>query len=202
MYKMRRLSLLAFFHIIFFNGICQIGIGTSSPNTSAALDITSNTKGFLPPRMTAAQRTAISSPAEGLLVFQTNETTGLWFYSGGKWNIVPTTQNEASSSIQQTKIGFSASGTWTCPTGVTQITVELWGGGGGAASAAWSWSNYFGCCFEFNGAGPYWWLQTLNGGQGGNGGYIKATLSVIPNTVYNVIVGSGGSGGGGQESQV
>ena len=191
---MIRLSLLAFFHIIFFNGICQIGIGTSSPNTSAALDITSNTKGFLPPRMTAAQRTAISSPAEGLLVFQTNETTGLWFYSGGQWKLVTNSAN--TSTVQQTKVGFSSSATWTVPSGVYEITVELWGGAGGGGGSAPSFVTrnqatgvytYVGC---FNGN-----ISSAPGGRGGAGGYNSAIFSVTPGEIFSVVIGPGGQGG-------
>lgn len=50
----------------------QIGIGTTTPNASAALDITSTTQGLLLPRMTAAQRNLIISPVQGLIVFCTN----------------------------------------------------------------------------------------------------------------------------------
>lgn len=49
----------------------QIGIGTTSPAVSSMLDITSTTQGLLTPRMTTAQRTAIVSPANGLLVYDT-----------------------------------------------------------------------------------------------------------------------------------
>lgn len=49
----------------------NVGIGTSSPNNSSLLDISSTTKGFLPPRMTTTQKNAISSPANGLVVFDT-----------------------------------------------------------------------------------------------------------------------------------
>jgi uncharacterized protein (TIGR02145 family) len=49
----------------------QVGIGTSSPDSSAKLEISSTTKGFLPPRMTTTQRNAISSPATGLVIFNT-----------------------------------------------------------------------------------------------------------------------------------
>ena len=50
----------------------QVGIGTTNPNTSAALDITSTTKGLLPPRMTTAERDAsIKSPTAGLLIYNT-----------------------------------------------------------------------------------------------------------------------------------
>jgi hypothetical protein len=45
----------------------QVGIGTSSPN--AALDVTSTTNGFLPPRMTYAQRNAIATPVQGLMIY-------------------------------------------------------------------------------------------------------------------------------------
>src|SRR5580692_5855269 len=46
---------------------------------SAVLDVYSIAKGFLAPRMTTAQRTAISSPATGLLVFQTDGTSGFYY---------------------------------------------------------------------------------------------------------------------------
>ena len=68
----------------------NIGIGTSTPSASAILDLTSTTKGFLPPRMTATQASAISSPAQGLLLFvsDTNGTftsVGWWGYNGSTW---------------------------------------------------------------------------------------------------------------------
>jgi uncharacterized protein (TIGR02145 family) len=59
----------------------QVGIGTSTPNASAELDVSSTTKGFLPPRLTAAQRDAITSPAVGLVIFNTS-TNCLNFYNG------------------------------------------------------------------------------------------------------------------------
>ena len=59
----------------------QVGIGTSTPNASSVLDVSSTTKGFLPPRLTAAQRDAITSPAVGLVIFNTS-TNCLNFYNG------------------------------------------------------------------------------------------------------------------------
>ena len=66
----------------------QVGIGTSSPNATAELDVSSTTKGFLPPRMTTTQRNAISSPAVGLVIFNTttnclNFYVGLWIETCG-----------------------------------------------------------------------------------------------------------------------
>lgn len=63
----------------------QVGIGTTTPDTSAELEILSTDKGILVPRMTEAQRTAIGTPAEGLLVYQTNNTVGFWYYNGTIW---------------------------------------------------------------------------------------------------------------------
>ncbi len=57
----------------------------SSPDASSMLDIKSTTKGMLIPRMTTAQRTAIASPAKGLLVFDTGNNS-FWFYNGTVWN--------------------------------------------------------------------------------------------------------------------
>lgn len=50
----------------------SVGINTTSPHGSAVLDVSSTTKGILVPRMTTAQRTAIDTPAIGLLVFDTD----------------------------------------------------------------------------------------------------------------------------------
>ncbi|MDC1265290.1 DUF1566 domain-containing protein [Flavobacteriaceae bacterium] len=54
----------------------QVGINIATPHTSSALDVTSTSAGFLPPRMTAVQRADISDPALGLMVFCTNCASG------------------------------------------------------------------------------------------------------------------------------
>lgn len=70
----------------------NVGINSTgaSPHASAMLDVVSTTSGILIPRMTAAQRTAIASPATGLLVYQTNASAPIpadqfWFYDGTAW---------------------------------------------------------------------------------------------------------------------
>jgi hypothetical protein len=63
------------------------GIGTATPNASAVLDVSSTTKGFLPPRMTTAQRDAISTPPAGLVIYNTS-TNVLNFYNGSAWGAV------------------------------------------------------------------------------------------------------------------
>lgn len=61
-----------------------MGVGTMSPNSSAILDITSRSKGFLPPRMTNTEMNAISSPAAGLVVYDTSNNK-LTVYNGSTW---------------------------------------------------------------------------------------------------------------------
>lgn len=73
------------------SGVRSLLIGTTTIDNSAVLNIVSTTQGFLPPRMTATQGSAISSPAEGLLIYVTNTNAtftakGWWGYDGAAWN--------------------------------------------------------------------------------------------------------------------
>jgi hypothetical protein len=60
-------------------------LGTNTNVASSIFTMESTTQGFLPPRMTAAQRTAIASPAQGLIVYQTDSVIGLYIYSNFVW---------------------------------------------------------------------------------------------------------------------
>jgi microcystin-dependent protein len=64
----------------------QMGVGTAVPHASAQLDITSTSKGLLMPRMTLVQRDAISNPATGLIIFQSDGNAGFYFFNSGTWN--------------------------------------------------------------------------------------------------------------------
>jgi hypothetical protein len=68
----------------------------SAAATSAILDVKSTTQGMLVPRMTQAQRTAISTPATGLLVYQTDATEGFYFRSASGWVSLNTTTDAAA----------------------------------------------------------------------------------------------------------
>jgi hypothetical protein len=57
----------------------------AAANSSAMLDVSSSTKGVLVPRMLSSLRTAIASPATGLLVYQTDPPAGFYQYNGSGW---------------------------------------------------------------------------------------------------------------------
>lgn len=85
---MRNHYLLTILLFLFFQlSIAQVGIGTTIPDTSSELDVSSplNNKGILIPRMTQAQRNLIATPATSLLIYQTDNTPGFYYYNGSIW---------------------------------------------------------------------------------------------------------------------
>jgi hypothetical protein len=68
-----------------YNNGSQVAVNTTSPNSSAILEISSTTKGVLFPRMTKLQRQAIPTPPAGLLVFQTDAPLGFYYFDGTYW---------------------------------------------------------------------------------------------------------------------
>ena len=79
-----------------------IGVGTSSPDSSAIFDFESTTKGILAPRMTTAQRDAIVLPAEGLLVYNTDDHR-LEHYSNGSWAVAGNGQQPVKNILRVVK---------------------------------------------------------------------------------------------------
>ena len=73
--------------------IAQVGIGTITPNSSAALDITSTDSGILIPRMSESQKNMISSPVTGLMIYQTDAIEGFWYYDGSIWKALDKTDS-------------------------------------------------------------------------------------------------------------
>ncbi|USQ03568.1 hypothetical protein [Aquirufa antheringensis] len=96
----------------------KVGIGTSSPDASAILDISSTTKGVLIPRMTAAQKAAISGPTTGLLIYQTDAPSDFYYYNGSSWISLREPNWTSAGTIQS--VGWNA--TTTAPTiGTTAV---------------------------------------------------------------------------------
>ena len=63
----------------------SVNTNGAAADNSAMLDVVSTSKGMLVLRMTHSQVTAISSPATGLLVYQTDATAGFYYYNGSAW---------------------------------------------------------------------------------------------------------------------
>lgn len=83
--------------IIFLLTVCicqslsaQVGVGTLAPDLSAQLEVRSATKGFLMPRLDLSQRNNIVSPAQGLMIFQTDNTPGFYIYINADWQRLET----------------------------------------------------------------------------------------------------------------
>ena len=92
----------------------QTAIGTSSPNASAKLEISATDKGLLIPRMTANQRGNIASPANGLLVYQTDGVSGFYVNTGTTvtpvWTRVNTDWTKSGNDISFTNGNVSITG--------------------------------------------------------------------------------------------
>ena len=93
-----------------------INIDGSSPNNSAMLDVKSNNKGFLPPRMTHAEMNAIPNPADGLIIYCTDcRTDGkgvMAIFIDGNWNALKVNCYPPMTPILQTQIPSSAGIVW------------------------------------------------------------------------------------------
>lgn len=63
----------------------QVGIGTTTPVSSSILELKSTSEGFLVPRMTLVQKSAIITPANGLMVYQIDGLKGLWVNDASTW---------------------------------------------------------------------------------------------------------------------
>ncbi|MFT3908591.1 MAG: hypothetical protein QM737_04150 [Ferruginibacter sp.] len=81
----------------------QVGIGVAPPDPSAMLHVQDTAKGMLIPRMTAAQRAAIPSPAEGLLVYETSDLgKGFWYFTNGQWKSFANSIGKATVVLSDT----------------------------------------------------------------------------------------------------
>jgi len=92
-----------------YNTTGKVGIGNASPATSAILDLTSTSKGILIPRMTGVQKNAITSPSNGLLIYQTDAPIGFYYYNGSSWlNIANVGTNNRYISYSNQFVQYSS----------------------------------------------------------------------------------------------
>lgn len=107
----------------------KVAMGAALPNTSAQLEVKSNSKGFLPPRMSGDQRDAITSPATGLLVYNTDDNE-YNFYNGTEWTSL---KNSVSKLTPLSIKKVSVSGQVFVPDETRTVKIMCVGAGGGAS---------------------------------------------------------------------
>lgn len=100
---------LASFIFLMVNAVCssQVGIGTTSPDASALLELKSESQGLLTPRMTTAQRNAISNPANGLIVYDTDESA-LYYFKSSSWSELQTQEKRDNYVLVKSQSDFPA----------------------------------------------------------------------------------------------
>jgi len=143
-------------HIVFLllfgiQGFCQTGINTRTPHNSAELEVQSDTKGFLPPRLTSAAISSLSSTAaEGLIVFDKDKKLFLG-WDGTKWQIFGNTVAASSTSFASwevngiTSYGASPFNASAINSNLTTATLNRGFGlstTGGGAGDAWGGSSF------------------------------------------------------------
>jgi len=171
--------------------------GTNADN-SALLDIKSISKGILIPRLTAAQKTAISSPATGLLIYQTNASAGFYYYNGSAWTSL-------TSVAQGPLTGWATTGNTGTDSSINFIgtldSKPLIGKVNGEQTFYFSSTNpatYIGYQAGKNNSG-YYYQNTFIGYQAGysnttgnNNLFIGASAGLVNTTgINNLFVGNG-----------
>jgi hypothetical protein len=114
---MYKVFLILFCFIISLQAYGQTGIGTTTPNASAKLEIAATDKGLLIPRLTSTQKGNITSPANGLLIYQTDGVVGFYVNTGTAaspvWTRINMDWTRTGNDIAYTAGNISTTGTIT-----------------------------------------------------------------------------------------
>jgi hypothetical protein len=115
--KMKKIVFIILASGALANANAQTGIGTTTPDMSAKLDIASTNNGLLIPRMTASQRNSIVTPANGLMIYQTDAPTGFYVNTGTSavtaWSRINTDWTKSGNDISFTTGNVSTTGNLT-----------------------------------------------------------------------------------------
>lgn len=163
----------------------NVGIGTTTPDPSAAVDITSTNKGMLVPRMTATERGLIAGPATGLIVFQTTAPAGFYYNAGTpgvpNWVLLINNTNTVTTVSASSPLSSSGGTTPNIELNGTSGGILYGSGTGSAFSAAGSPGQFL----KSNGASAPSWS---NLGQTGSSVFGTTAITVSNATTSFVIV--------------
>lgn len=195
----------------------NIGIGATNPHASAALEIRATNRGLLIPRMTTAQRNAIASPANGLMVYDTDQAS-IWIKQAGQWveleNSIALKSVNGSTTFSAVPLNpkryiWELDGThpWQNTIAIPQNLVEDLCGdddgcqvsiimanweAGGAATA----NNTLSFKFSYNIANKKWRVNDGSVYTGTDGNSLAETIGVLNNNIFftdGVYAGSTGT---------
>jgi hypothetical protein len=166
----------------------NVGIGTSTPNNSAILDVSSTTKGLLIPRLTTAQRNAIANPAAGLLIYDTDNKK-LSVYNGSTWNDNSNGGNQTFTRLPIDTTGnfYGAINVTNTSTNVNTYTIGAFNSSGTAIlSRSDSGSAIRGNSSQYLSAGVYGNNNSITGGYG-----VYGNAGATGTGVYGTVNGAG-----------
>ena len=131
----------------------NVGIGTTTPDSSSLLDINSTAKGVLIPRMKTAQKNAIISPATGLLIYQTDSVPGFYYFNNTWLNFTtPDVANNGANKILSNL---------TAPTAINQPLLPGINDSISVGSNTQNWKHLFLSGSIFNGTATIFSTDTL-----------------------------------------
>ncbi|MFZ4401352.1 MAG: hypothetical protein ACOYO1_15035 [Bacteroidales bacterium] len=159
------LLILAFFSIIQLNAQVKIGDNPTVIDSSAILELKSSSKGLLIPRMTQAERNSIVVPATGLMIYQTDNSVGFYYFNGSSWIVV------GGGIATETDPVFNAS----VASGITLSNTTNW-------NTAYSWGNHSGLYR------PLSWVPAWTDITGKPNPYIAGNgISLSGDTLHNTL---------------
>ena len=155
----------------------SVGIGTTIPDPSAILDVSSSTQGVLIPRMTYSQIRSLPSPAHSMLLYQTDSISDFYYNQGTpaspNWKRLGENSDFSGNKVSYLDPGISL---FTVPPSVYKINFEFVSGGGGAG----------GTYILSTG------ISNRGGGGGGGGGFASGIINVTPGEVLEITRGKAG----------
>jgi hypothetical protein len=173
--KMKKLLLILILGLSISQLTAQnVGIGTIAPNSSAQLDISSNNKGLLIPRLSTSQRLAILNAATGLLVFDTDKKT-IYMYDGAQWLAMLFAANTINGQTTSTSLAGDYLGISVAISGNYAVV--------GASGKTVGANQYQGSAYIFTLNGNVWQqIQVLNENDGAAGDFFGYSVAISSTT--------------------